>query len=73
LICGNGIIITAIITFPRIITRRLIKSRTMRWAMHLTRMGRKAYRVLVRKTEGRRPLQDLDVGERIILRWILER
>ena len=37
---------------------RVIKSRRMRWAGHVARMGeeRGAYRVLVGKTEGKRPL-----------------
>ena len=37
---------------------RVIKSRRMRWAGHVARMGeeRVVYRVLVRKPEGRRPL-----------------
>ena len=37
---------------------RVIKSRRMRWAEHVARIGeeRGAYRVLVGKTEGRRPL-----------------
>ena len=37
---------------------RVIKSRRMRWAGHVTRMGeeRGMYRVLVGKPEGRRPL-----------------
>jgi hypothetical protein len=41
---------------PNII--RAIKSRSMRWAGHVARMGegRGAYRVLVGKPEGRRPL-----------------
>ena len=36
----------------------MIKSRGMRWARHVARMGeeRVAYRVLVWKPEGRRPL-----------------
>jgi len=36
----------------------VIKSRRMRWAGHVARMGekRRVYRVLVRKPEGRRPL-----------------
>jgi hypothetical protein len=43
-------------TSPRII--RIMKSRMMRWAGHVARMGekRKAYRFLVGKPEGRRPL-----------------
>jgi hypothetical protein len=37
---------------------RVIKSRRMRWARHVARMGegRDAYRVLVGKPEGKRPL-----------------
>jgi hypothetical protein len=37
---------------------RHIKSRRMRWAGHVARIGegRKVYRVLVGKCEGRRPL-----------------
>jgi hypothetical protein len=36
----------------------MIKSRRMRWAGHIARMGakRNAYRVLVGKSEGKRPL-----------------
>jgi len=38
---------------------RLIKSRRVRWAGHVARMGerRAFYRVLVRKPEGKRPLR----------------
>jgi hypothetical protein len=37
---------------------RMIKSRGMRWAGHAARMGktRNAYRILVRKPEGKKPL-----------------
>jgi hypothetical protein len=37
---------------------RIIKSRTMRWAGHVARTGEKrnAYRLLVGKPEGKRPL-----------------
>jgi hypothetical protein len=37
---------------------RVIKSRRLRWAGHVERMGesRRAYRALVEKPEGRRPL-----------------
>jgi hypothetical protein len=37
---------------------RIIKSRRMRWAGHVARMGEKrnTYRLLVRKPEGKRPL-----------------
>jgi hypothetical protein len=37
---------------------RIIKARRMRWAGHVARMGemRNTYRLLVGKTEGRRPL-----------------
>jgi hypothetical protein len=38
---------------------RVIKSRRMRWAGHVARMGeeRGAYRILVGRPEGRRPLR----------------
>jgi hypothetical protein len=37
---------------------RIIRARRMRWAGHVSRMGEKglAYRLFVRKPEGRRPL-----------------
>jgi hypothetical protein len=37
---------------------RMIKSRSIRWAGHVSRMGEKrnAYRILVEKPEGKRPL-----------------
>ena len=43
---------------PNII--RMIKSRRMRWAGHVARMGerRRVYRVLVGKSEGRSHLED---------------
>jgi len=43
---------------PHPILCRVIKSRRMRWAGHVARMGevRGMYRVLVGKPEGRRPL-----------------
>jgi hypothetical protein len=37
---------------------RIIKSKKMKWAIHVARMGekRKVYRLLVGKPEGKRPL-----------------
>ena len=61
---------------------RVIKSRRMRWAGHVARMGeeRGAYRVLVGKPEGKRLLGrerdrwgDLGVDGWIILGWISSR
>ena len=48
----------------------VIKSRRMRWAGHVARMGeaRAVYRVLVRKLEGKRPL-----GRPRLDGWILRR
>jgi hypothetical protein len=56
---------------PNII--RMINSRQMRWAGYVTRMGvtRNAYRILVGKPEGKRPLGR--PRRRTILKWILER
>jgi hypothetical protein len=47
----------ALYSSPNII--RVIKSRGVRWAGHVARMGerRGAYRALVGKPEGRRPLE----------------
>jgi hypothetical protein len=47
---------------------RMIKSRRMRWVWHVARMGynRNAYRLLVGKPEGKRPL-DLDLYRSISL------
>jgi hypothetical protein len=44
----------------------IIKSRSMRWAGHVARMGdnKNAYRLLVEKPEGKRPL------ERPRRRWV---
>jgi hypothetical protein len=51
----------------------MIKSRDMRWAGRVTRMGemRNAHIILVRKLKGKRPLGDLDVDGKTILEWIL--
>jgi hypothetical protein len=55
---------------PNII--RVIKPRRMRWVGHAARTGegRGAYRVLVGKPEGRKPLGDPGIDGRIILGWI---
>jgi hypothetical protein len=49
------------------------KSRKMRWAVHVARMGkmRNAYKILVVWPEGKRPLEDLNKDGRIILKWML--
>jgi hypothetical protein len=54
---------------------RMTKSRRMRWLGHVARMGerRNAYRILVGKPEGKRPLEGQDLGGWAILKWILER
>jgi hypothetical protein len=64
----------AMYSSPSII--RIIKSRRMRWASHVARMGEKrnAYRLLVGKPDGKRPLRRprrrwVDN----VLGWILER
>ena len=51
---------------------RVIKSRRMKWAGHVARMGegRGVYRVLVGKLKERDHWGDPDVDGRIILRWI---
>jgi hypothetical protein len=53
----------------------MTKSRMMRWAGHVARMGetRNAYRILVGKPEGKRPLGRPRRRWVEILKWILER
>jgi len=48
----------------------VIKSRRMRWAGHLARMGKRrgVYKVLVGKPDGKRPLERPGLDGRIILR-----
>ncbi|KAJ4435502.1 hypothetical protein ANN_18118 [Periplaneta americana] len=60
----------ALYSSPDII--RNIKSRRLRWAGHVARMGefRNAYRVLVGSPEGKRSLGRPDVDGKIILKWI---
>jgi hypothetical protein len=55
-------------SLPNIV--RVVKSRRMRWAGHVARMGedRGVHRVLVGKPERKRPLGRQDVDGRIILR-----
>ena len=53
----------------------VIKSRRMRWAGHVARMGerRRICRVLVGKPEGKNHLKDLGVDGRIILKLIFRK
>jgi hypothetical protein len=52
-----------------------IKSREIRWAGHVACMGERggAYRVLVGKAVGKRPVGRPRRGGRIILDWILKK
>ena len=54
---------------------RVIKSKRMRWAWHVARMGerRGEYRVSVGNLRERDHLEDPGVNGRIILRWIFRR
>ena len=56
-------------------TIQVIKSRRVRWAGHVARMGERSsvYRVLVGIPEGKRHLEDPDIDGRIILRWIFRK
>ena len=62
----------AVYSSPNII--RVIKSRRLRWAEHVARMGerRGAYRVLVGIPEGRRPLGRPKRSWEVILKCICE-
>jgi len=59
--------------FPNIV--RVVKSRRMRWAGHVVRMGkgRGVHRVLVGKPEGKSPLGRPRHRWRITLRWIFRK
>jgi hypothetical protein len=54
---------------------RIIRSRRMRWAGHVARMGakRNACRILVGKPEEGDHWEDQDIGGWTILKWVLER
>jgi hypothetical protein len=54
---------------------RIIKSRRMRWAGHVARMGRREVftRFWLGGSKGRDHWKDLDVVGRITLRWTLGR
>jgi hypothetical protein len=54
---------------------RIIKSRRMRWAGHVTRMGRRAMYVgcCWESQKERDHWEDQDVGRWTISKWILER
>jgi hypothetical protein len=58
----------------RVIIDRVIKSRKMRWARHVARMGemRNAYMHSVGTPEGKNHSEDLGVDGRIIFKLILQ-
>jgi len=54
---------------------RIMKSRIMRWAGYVVRVGdrRVAYSVLFGKPVGKKHLEDLGVDGRILLNWIFRK
>jgi hypothetical protein len=52
----------------------VIKSRRLRWAGHVARIGegRVVYRVLMGKPEGKRPLGNPGVDGKVMLEWIFK-
>ena len=61
--------------FSSSIIFRVIKTRRMRWVGHVARMAeiRGVFWVLVVKSKRKRPLWNLGVDGRIILRWIFRK
>jgi hypothetical protein len=53
----------------------VIKSRRMRWVDHVACIGgmRNSYKILVRKSKGKKPSEDLGIDGKIILECILEK
>jgi hypothetical protein len=53
----------------------MVESRRMRWAGHITRMGRKGIHIafLWERQKERDHYEYLEVGGKIILKWILDR
>ena len=77
-VTGNGenyIVRNLVICTPYPIFCGWLKSRRMRWAGHVARMGkgRGVHRVLVRKPEGKNHWGDPDIDGRIILRSIFRK
>jgi hypothetical protein len=60
-------------SLPNIV--RVVKSRRMRWAGHVARMGEGIveHRVLVGRPEGKSHWEDRDVDGKIILKWIFRK
>jgi hypothetical protein len=54
---------------------RMVKSWRIRWTGFVVRMGKEmnAYRIFVANPEEKRPVENKDVGGRIILKWFLEK
>ena len=65
--------LNALYSSPNII--RVIKSRRLRWAGHVSPTGKRkgVYRVLVGKIGGGDHMKDPGVDGRMILKWILEK
>jgi hypothetical protein len=52
---------------------RMMKSRRMRWARHVARMGEKKNAYWWESQKEVDHWEDQDVGGRLIIKWILER
>jgi len=54
---------------------QVINLRRIIWAEHVALMGdrRSVQRILVGKTEGKRPLENLAIDGKIILKWIFKK
>jgi hypothetical protein len=69
---GECCIMSFVTWYPSPNIIRVIKSRRMRWVGHVAHMGemRNAYKILVGKSEGKRPLGTLRrIAGKIIVEW----
>jgi hypothetical protein len=51
---------------------KIIESRSMRWEVHAARTGKTCIQIFVEKFKWKETIRKTYIGERIILKWILD-